>query len=133
MLLGMKLDRNTNPTGRGKYALVNMRAMGQFLDLTERDAEQQDIVNAFTLLAKHSLIHFGNEGPGEQFFCMKYKDKFTAPALRAYADAVREAAFKLVAKSSKGFDVPEVQSLMEYATEISLDAQQAALFDRIPD
>ena len=64
----MKLDRNTNKDGRGKYALINLRT---------------------------NQVQWGNEGPGEQFFVMKYKDKFTGRALLAYSEEVKKESIRL--------------------------------------
>ncbi len=58
----MKLDRNTNPDGKGKYALINLRT---------------------------NKVEWGNNLEDE-FFVIKLKDRFAERALRAYALAVRE-------------------------------------------
>jgi hypothetical protein len=85
----MKLDRNENKDGRGKYALLNLRKLHEIEHGSRMDANRRtDIHNAVIHLRNAGLLHYGNEGPDEQFFVMKYKDKFTAPALRAYAEAV---------------------------------------------
>jgi len=75
----MKLHRNTNADGRGKYALVN-------LDLLKQDPRLQGMLD---FLKEAGVLTYGNEEPGEQFFVMKYKDKFTARGLEGYANAVR--------------------------------------------
>lgn len=59
----MKLDRNINKDGHGKYALINLRT---------------------------NMVEWG--GPGGGFFVIKLHDKFAPAALRAYAEAVREEA-----------------------------------------
>jgi len=53
----MKLDRNINPDGRGKYALLNLRK-----NTIEWGDTQQD-----------------------EFFVIKLKDRYAAEALYAYA------------------------------------------------
>ncbi len=63
----MKLDRNINPNGKGKYALINLRT---------------------------NQVQWGTE-PNGQFFVIKYKDKFAEPALRAYAAACMAEAARL--------------------------------------
>lgn len=63
----MKLDRNVNTDGRGKYALINLR---------------------------DNTVQWGGT-PQEQFFVLKYKDIFASHALSAYAKSVREAALKI--------------------------------------
>jgi hypothetical protein len=60
----MRLDRNVNPDGRGKYGLVNLR-------------EEDD----------GRVIH-GEPGTKEEFFVIKLKDKHSKAALLAYADSV---------------------------------------------
>lgn len=60
----MKLDRNINPDGKGKYALLNLRK---------------------------NTVEWGDQ---TQFFVIKYSDAFAAPALQAYADAVFDRAEK---------------------------------------
>ncbi len=55
----MKLDRNINPDGRGKYALIKLREL---------------------------YIDHGDT-PDTEFFVIRLKDKYAEAALRAYADA----------------------------------------------
>ncbi len=75
----MKLHRNTNADGRGKYALVN-------LELLKKTPHLQEYLDALKMAG---VLTYGNEEPGEQFFVMRYKDKFTARGLEGYANAVR--------------------------------------------
>ena len=56
----MKLDRNINADGKGKYALINLRT---------------------------NKFEWGNT-PEDEFFVIKLKDKHAAAALRAYAGSV---------------------------------------------
>lgn len=119
----MKLDRNTNRGGRGKYALVNMRKMIPILDASQGTQEDTDKIEAFMLLVRTGIITLGNEFPDEQFFVMKYKDKFTAPALHTYAIMVHSEAFKT--------NNPD---LFEYAEQMFNEAKEAEkLGKRIPD
>ncbi len=78
----MKLDRNVNADGRGKYALINWR---------------------------RSTIEFGNTDEDE-FFVIKLKDRFAAPALKAYAESVEQYGNEIGGHG--GLD------MHEYATEI---------------
>ena len=121
----MQLDRNTNRGGRGKYALVNMRQLIPLIDATEVPANQHNeaLVNAFDLLVANGIITLGTESPGDQFFVMKYKDKFTAPALLEYAISVVREAHRM-----------KDASLQEYAVQMLAEANAAKkLGDRIPD
>lgn len=67
----MKLDRNINPDGKGKYALINLRK---------------------------NTVEWGEP---DQFFVIKYKDEFAAAALEAYAEAVRSKANMLKATGKR--------------------------------
>lgn len=74
----MKLDRNLNPDGRGKYALLKLRR--QF---TPFSPELQECANK---LKEAGLLDFG-DSPESDFFVIRLKDKYAAPALGAYAAA----------------------------------------------
>lgn len=113
----MKLDRNINKDGHGKYALINLRT---------------------------NMVEWG--GPGGGFFVIKLHDKFAPDAFEAYAKAVRKEAKALSVKSRKRTeDTPEVDaqkdefeqqslSLYEYAQEIdSLAGHARATIQKIPD
>jgi hypothetical protein len=121
----MKLDRNTNRGGHGKYALVNMRKMIPIIDQNEGarlivDAEKLD---AFNLLVGCGIITLGNESPGDQFFVLKYKDRFTGAALDAYTEAIMEHS-----KRTGSAD------LLEYAEQMTDETVRAyELGNRIPD
>lgn len=102
----MKLDRNINSDGRGKYALIRIRELDGF-------SKDGKVWGAIETLQRAGIICWGNETPGDQFFVMKYKDKFTAPALEAYADAVLKTP------------EPPSESLLEWSSEVHREAQQA--------
>lgn len=125
----MKLDRNTNRGGHGKYALVNMRKLIPIIDQIEgsRLIVHSECVAAFELLVENGFITLGNETPGDQFFVMKYKDKFTGAGLRGYAMAAAEE-LKKIPKGKKKL------SLSEYVAQM-MDESHAAekLGNRIPD
>lgn len=117
----MRLDRNTNPDKGGKYALVNLRKLRQLI------GNSHDTLMAFKFLQSAGVITLGNESPGDQFFVMKYKDKFTASGLRGYATAIVEVLRLMPAG-------PEKTSLSEFAGEIFYEAHSAEkLGNRLPD
>lgn len=125
----MKLDRNTNLGGQGKYALVNMREVVPLIEEADRgnhetiDPLTVKRLTAFNILVDAGIITLGNETPGDQFFVMKYKDKFTAPGLQGYAHAV---AAEATAKHD--------QELKEYAEQMFAEASFASkIGHRIPD
>lgn len=76
----MKLDRNINTDGRGKYAVVNLRhtkkTLGQLSALLNQDGEPL-------------TLDFGNT-PDTEFFLIRLKDKYASTALHAYAIAALE-------------------------------------------
>src|SRR5262245_53337306 len=111
----MKLDRNTNPRGRGKYALVNMRKLGPLIEGSQNTAENFECIEAYFLLKEHGFITEGNESPGDQFFVMKYRDRFTAAGLNGYATAVELDAAAL---ENNHVGNPQSKSLREYAQEL---------------
>lgn len=73
----MKLDRNINPNGRGKYALLLQRRLANASYQTQCDVN---------MLRSAGLLDFGAT-PDTEFFVIRLKDKYAAPALAAYAMA----------------------------------------------
>lgn len=57
----VKMDRNKNPNGKGKYALLNLRK---------------------------NTIEWGCVGDEDEFFVVKLKDKHAKAALEAYAKSI---------------------------------------------
>ena len=60
----MKLDRDTNPSGKGKYALINLRK---------------------------DTVEWGRPYEPDEFFVIKLRDTHAHAALQAYADSVKQA------------------------------------------
>lgn len=123
----MKLDRNINSDGSGKYALLKLRKLREITAMDSQlhpDAKSL-IDHAVRTLKHHKVLHFGDEGPGEQFFVMKYKDVFTAQGLEGYAKAV------IASKTN----VPGLrEELLEYADEILNEAATAEkVASHVPD
>lgn len=75
----MQLDRNINPTGKGKYALINMRK----IEGDPRTAEDL----AAAILAHPEAVEFGTAGTPGEFFVIKLKDEHAQAALDAYAQS----------------------------------------------
>ena len=74
----MKLDRDINADGEGKYALVSLR---KFRDLCKDRA----IAAAFDLLRDAGIIEIGAVGTIAEAFPIKLRDKYARVALIAYA------------------------------------------------
>ena len=79
-----KLDRHVNPDGSGKYGVINLRR----LNSPECPKEFKQWYDG---LLKAGFIITGRESPKDQFFIMKYGDKFTSEGLKGYANAAKEA------------------------------------------
>jgi len=73
----VKLDRNINPDGRGKYALVLMR------EASKKQMDDPEVSEAINKLHRAGCLDFGPD-KGD-FFVIRLKDKYAAPALAAYA------------------------------------------------
>lgn len=82
----MKLDRNENADGLGKYALLKLRSLSEY----SRDEFPGDLVepvkSAIDLLDREGLLDWGNKLDTE-FFVIRLKDVHAKSALLAYADA----------------------------------------------
>ena len=124
----MRLDRNTNPDGTGKYALVNMRRLRQLSPDNQRVAN--DMLHS---LAEMGVLTYGNETPADQFFVLKYKDPFAFAALLAYAEACRiNAQFQI--DNPKLGNAKKANEYLEYAAEIRKEAEiSAACEHKLPD
>lgn len=76
----MHLDRKLK-SGRGKYALVLIRVLKQL-----EKAKDFSATSAVDALAARGVVDFGATKKRE-FFVIRLKDKYAAPALAAYAMA----------------------------------------------
>lgn len=75
----MKLDRELNPDGLGKYAVINLRK----IDGHPRTATEL----AAAILKNPECVEFGRVGEPDEFWLIKLKDVYAQPALHAYASA----------------------------------------------
>lgn len=96
----MKLDRNLNPDGRGKYALVLMR------EIPENDLDRDEVESALSTLNHHGCLDYG-EAADNEFFVIRLKDRSAEAGLFAYS------------KDAESYD-------MEYAAEVRALADKAA-------
>jgi hypothetical protein len=77
----MRLDRNSNPDGKGKYALIKLRNLTPFAfgrivaGLVNRSEAIPVAPDAVDL----------GDTPDSEFFVIRLKDKYAANALQAYA------------------------------------------------
>ncbi len=77
----MKLDRNINPDGKGKYALIKLRR--------QEKPFSNEAFAAAELLRSQGLVDFGDTQDSD-FFVIRLKDKYASKALNAYAAAALE-------------------------------------------
>ncbi len=76
----MKLDRNINPSGKGKYAVINLRK------IPGDPRTPQELAAA--ILANPECVEFGAVGSQDEFFLIKLKDRYArGPLLRYAAEA----------------------------------------------
>lgn len=73
----MKLDRNINLDGKGKYALVRLRGI-------EPGGEAHRLLIRLDELGH---LDWGAVGGDSEFFVIKLKDQFAPDALKAYSEA----------------------------------------------
>lgn len=76
----MRLDRNINDDGKGKYALVLMRKV-------EAGSEAAALL---ARLAEMGVVDWGARHSDSEFFLLRLKDKYAEPALMAYANAAAD-------------------------------------------
>lgn len=81
----MRLDRNINRNGRGKYALLKLRKLDQFAHPDDPFQEvAKPIADAIETLEKAGILDWGNT-PETEFFVIRLKDKYAPNALTRYA------------------------------------------------
>jgi hypothetical protein len=81
----MKLDRNINGSGRGKYALLKLRCLAELAARSDQMPTTVAEVNAaIDLLARVGILDWGNTVDTE-FFLIRLKDKYADDALFRYA------------------------------------------------
>ena len=83
----MKLDRNVNANGRGKYALLKLRKLDEFTDPAgpfQKVAEP--IVAAIKTLDDAGILDWGVQGTEAEFMVIRLKDKYAKEALWAYGN-----------------------------------------------
>ncbi len=81
----MKMDRNINGDGTGKYALVLLRKLPA---ASNSDAVSLEIARALSVLSKHGLLDYGLVGTDREFMVMRLKDKYAYRGLMGYFKAI---------------------------------------------
>lgn len=118
----MKLDRNINPSKRGKYALLKLRRLTEIEAWDGGDGEaldRQAVIDAIALLERAGILDWGYAGTEGEFFVIRLKDKYAGDAINAYADAVAKDA-----RSVAGDD-DAYKDRMQWAMDVLRLAQHA--------
>jgi hypothetical protein len=76
----MQLDRNINKTGKGKYALINLRKIPT--------DPRTPLELAAAIMENPECVEFGAVGSPDEFWLIKLKDRYAGKALSAYAKAI---------------------------------------------
>lgn len=85
----MKMDRNENPDGCGKYAVVNLRKLNHFAGhVGTFQRWTPGVKAALDTLEALGALEWGAVGEPDEFFLIKVKDKHAQEALGAYAWSV---------------------------------------------
>lgn len=82
----MRLDRNENPDGCGKYALLKLRRLENYRNGTFQ-ALHPSIVKAIETLEREGILDWGARGTESEFMVIRLKDKYAQGALLEYAAA----------------------------------------------
>lgn len=128
----MKLDRNKNEDGTGKYALILMRKLD---DEAKAELKAKADHHGFNSKIMALPVKSIDDGRYNQFFVIRYRDKFAAAALQAYACAVRDEAISLkataewvaqkISRQAAEQAFKEADDLFEFADEMDREAQAA--------
>ena len=116
----MKLDRNINPDGLGRYAVIDLRKLDEI--------QREKLREGGSVMLPTSAITLGEP---DQFFVLKYKDKFAPAALKAYAEAVHKEALSI---GTSNPDDPRYRELYEFGCEMEWEVVNAERRQhKIPD
>ena len=80
----MKLDRNINGNGRGKYALLKLRKLDDYTEQGAFGEVAKPIAEAIKVLEDAGILDWGNT-PETEFMVMRLKDRYSQAGLAAYA------------------------------------------------
>lgn len=83
----MKLDRNINDDGLGKYAIINLRKLDELCGhagIFERWTPA--VAQALKTLEEVGALEWGRPGTPDEFFLIKLKDQYAEAGLTGYAN-----------------------------------------------
>lgn len=108
----MKLDRNLNANGKGKYALVRLRPI-------EKGGEAWKLLGRLDELG---VLDWGSVGAPDEFFVLKLCDKYSGFAITAYCDAVMD-------DSRHERDEARAMDLAQYAIQVQSLSYRAGILN----
>lgn len=119
----MKLDRDTNKDGRGKYALIKLRNLP---GATPCSIAESMVEGGFNAEDVYNSLDFGDEPNGE-FFVIRLKDKYALQAIYAYIDAVAADAMAIIKKGvcASPEEHAMAENLSEYLGSLNAMAKRA--------
>jgi len=82
----MKMDRDINDDGGGKYAVINLRRLNSVAAGSgpfQRWSPQ--VEQALKTLEEAGALEWGRVGERDEFFLVKMRDQFAPGAIRGYA------------------------------------------------
>lgn len=88
----MKMDRNVNKNGHGKYALINVRKLDQLLDPKNDQFGRlgNELRTSLDILDKRGILEYGAPHSEDEFFVVKLRDEFSTGALVGYANQIKQ-------------------------------------------
>jgi len=106
----MKLDRDLNSDGLGKYALLNLRKLNAAAGSPGKNPRwTPEVAQALKTLEEAGALEWGRTGEEDEFFLIKLKDRYARHALEQYAAAVgsndpefADAVFELAQRAGHG-------------------------------
>lgn len=85
----MKMDRNENLDGVGKYAIINLRKLTEKCDGGTFRRWSPEVEQALNILESVGVLEWGRTGEADEFFLIKLKDKHAQAPLFAYAASAK--------------------------------------------
>lgn len=84
----MKMDRNQNADGLGKYAIINLRKLNETCgNPSTFERWTPGIETALKTLESVGVLEWGCVGEPDEFFLVKLKDRHAEAALKGYAES----------------------------------------------
>lgn len=84
----MKMYRNLNEDGCGKYAVINLRKLNELCPGGTFDRWTPGVEAAIKTLEDVGALEWGAVGSPDEFFLIKLKDAHAQAALLGYADSI---------------------------------------------